>query len=63
MAQWKYIWRPQSGREHLFNLVEDPREETDLSVVDAHADRLGKWRAQLIKRWKTGRRALSKMAS
>jgi len=34
----------------LFNLLEDPREETDLSVVDAHAERLGKWRAQLIKR-------------
>ena len=49
-GQWKYIWRPQSGREHLFNLVEDPREETDLSVVDAHAGRLGKWRAQLVKR-------------
>jgi arylsulfatase len=49
-GQWKYIWRPESGREHLFNLVEDPREEKDLSVVDAHAGRLGKWRTQLIKR-------------
>ena len=51
-GEWKYIWRPNSGREHLFNLVQDPREEKDLSKVEAHADKLLEWRQQLIKRLK-----------
>lgn len=49
-GEWKYIWRPQDGREHLFNLVQDPREEKDLSGVDAYAATLSSWRARLIKR-------------
>ena len=49
-GEWKYIWRPETGGEHLFNLVKDPREEKDLSVVDAHAGTLSAWRARLIKR-------------
>ena len=40
------------SREHLFNLVQDPREEKDLSKVEAHADKLLEWRQQLIKRLK-----------
>jgi arylsulfatase A-like enzyme len=49
-GEWKYIWRPNRGGEHLFNLVQDPREEKDLSGVDAHAGTLSAWRARLIKR-------------
>lgn len=49
-GEWKYIWRPQSGRELLFNLLQDPREEKDLSGADAHADTLSTWRAKLSKR-------------
>jgi len=46
----KYIWRPASGREHLFNLDEDPREEHDLANVSAHRATLEGWRARLVKR-------------
>jgi arylsulfatase A-like enzyme len=51
-GEWKYIWRPHDGREHLFNLAQDPREEKDLSGVEANADTLSAWRARLIKRLK-----------
>ena len=51
-GEWKYIWRPSSGREHLFNLVQDPLEERDLSKVEAHAGMLLEWRAKLINRLK-----------
>ena len=30
-GHYKYIWRPSNGREHLFDLDEDPHEERDLS--------------------------------
>ncbi|HAF58688.1 MAG TPA: hypothetical protein DCL00_03780 [Opitutae bacterium] len=51
-GEWKYIWRPSSGREHLFNLEQDPLEERDLSKVEAHTDMLLEWRAKLINRLK-----------
>ena len=29
----KYIWRPKDGREQLFDLETDPREERDLAAL------------------------------
>ena len=49
-GEWKYVWRPSSGREHLFNLEQDPMEERDLSKVEAHTGMLLEWRAKLINR-------------
>ncbi len=46
----KYIWRPKDGREFLFDLNADPREEHDLSRDSASAEKLKKWRSLLIKR-------------
>lgn len=46
----KYIWRPADGREHLFDLESDPREERDLAKVPAHRGTLEEWRARLVKR-------------
>jgi len=51
-GEWKYIWRPNSGREHLFNLVQDPLEERDLSKVAVHANKRLEWRTKLINRLK-----------
>jgi arylsulfatase len=44
----KYIWEPWGGREHLFDLAEDPRECHDLSRNADAADRLAGWRDRLI---------------
>lgn len=43
-GHFKYIWRPANGREQLFNLDTDPREEHDLSGTDA----VKEWRQRLI---------------
>lgn len=43
----KYIWYPQTGRELLFDLDNDPTELHDLSVVKH--DRVQFWRSRLIK--------------
>ncbi len=45
----KYIWRPHSGRELLFDLQNDPLELHDLS---SDADRIAPWRQALIARLK-----------
>jgi arylsulfatase len=45
----KYIWYSQSGREQLFNLVDDPLELTDLSGTDEYKTRLNDWRTILVK--------------
>lgn len=42
----KYIWHPQTGRELLFNLDEDPTELRDLSQIQP--ERLQLWRERLI---------------
>lgn len=44
----KYIWLSQSGREQLFDLVEDPDELVDLGDSPDHADELSLWRQRLI---------------
>jgi arylsulfatase len=46
----KYIWRPQTGREQLFDLDKDPREEHDLTLHAAHSPALEQWRARLVDR-------------
>lgn len=42
----KYIWLTQSGRELLFDLDEDPRENHDLSAK--RPERLNPWRRRLV---------------
>ena len=49
-GRMKYIWRPKDGREHLFDLEKDPREEHDLAMDVAGAAILEKWRSLLVKR-------------
>ena len=49
-GRFKYIWRPLDGREHLFDLEEDPQEEHDLAVEPSHRDTLNKWRSMLVER-------------
>ncbi len=49
-GHFKYIWRPANGREHLFDLKKDPREEHDLSKHERHLSILETWRNRLIKR-------------
>jgi len=45
---YKYIWRPEDGREQLFNLDKDPREEHDLSNDPSHRATLEMWRTRLV---------------
>jgi arylsulfatase A-like enzyme len=47
---WKYVWRPTSGIEQLFNLDRDPRELHDLSVDPGYATTLTDWRGRLVER-------------
>ncbi|HBO45710.1 MAG TPA: sulfatase, partial [Planctomycetaceae bacterium] len=49
-GRMKYIWRPQNGREHLFDLESDSREEKDLSGDPAYREQLDNWRGRLIER-------------
>lgn len=43
---WKYIRWPDFGREQLFNLRTDRREENDLAALPEHASRLRTMRAR-----------------
>lgn len=47
---YKYIWRPLDGREFLFNLENDIKEEKDLAIEKSHRVILERWRGLLIKR-------------
>ncbi len=49
-GRFKYIWRPADGREHLFDLQNDPREEHDLAKDATHRQMLETWRATLVER-------------
>ncbi len=49
-GRYKYIWRPLDGREHLFDLEDDPREEKDLSIDVSHKALLERWRMRLVER-------------
>ena len=45
--RWKYVWYSQTGREHLFDLADDPQELRDLARGDAADERLRPWRERL----------------
>jgi len=49
-GQWKYIWRPLTGAELLFNLDADPQEQHNLADSAAGADMLVTTRQQLIRK-------------
>jgi len=49
-GHFKYIWRPTNGSEQLFDLIDDPREEQDLSKHTSHHVTLAKWRTRLAQR-------------
>ncbi len=49
-GHFKYIWRPKDGREHLFDIENDPREEQDLSKDESFDTTLEQWRTALIQR-------------
>ena len=48
-GKWKYIWYPRTGREQLFNLMEDPYECKDLVDDDSYKEELLQWRLNLIR--------------
>ena len=43
----KYVWFTQTGREHLFDLDEDPRELHDLALDSTAEARLRPWRERM----------------
>lgn len=54
-GRWKYIWYPEGGREQLFDLQSDPREEQDLAELSGPASgeasaSLRRARAELVER-------------
>ena len=49
-GRYKYIWRPADGREQLFDLDRDIREERDLSGDATHEENLQTWRQRLVHR-------------
>ena len=49
-GRYKYIWRPTSGAEQLFDLETDPLEERDLTGLAAHGATLKTWRTRLVER-------------
>ncbi|QHI70395.1 sulfatase-like hydrolase/transferase [Tichowtungia aerotolerans] len=49
-GRYKYIWRPATGREQLFDLDHDPSEINDLSLADSFTGQLEMWRKRLRKR-------------
>jgi arylsulfatase A-like enzyme len=46
----KYIWRPATGTEELFDLGTDPCELRNLAVASEHKATLATWRRRLITR-------------
>jgi arylsulfatase len=52
-GHFKYIWRPLNGRELLFDLEKDPREEHDLSKDPSSQSILETWRGRLVQRLAT----------
>ena len=53
-GHFKYIWRPETGREQLFDLDNDPHEEHDLALLPAEHAVLVQWRGRIIQQL-TGR--------
>ncbi|HVF11249.1 MAG TPA: arylsulfatase [Abditibacteriaceae bacterium] len=46
-GHFKYVWYSQTGREHLFDLDDDPQELHDLSRSEDAESRLSPWRTRL----------------
>ena len=44
----KYVWYTQTGREHLFNLDEDPNELHDIAREPNADEQLQPWREKLM---------------
>ena len=44
----KYVWYSGTGREHLFDLDQDPQELHDLALTTEAAERLTPWRERLV---------------
>lgn len=44
----KYVWDPVIGREHFFDLANDPKELRDLTDDPERVDQKSEWRARLI---------------
>jgi len=49
-GHFKYIWRPTNGKEQLFDLNKDLKEEHDLSNDASHSTILETWRTRLVQR-------------
>lgn len=49
-GRFKYIWRPLDGREHLFDLQQDPSETRDLVKDPGRRETLLAWRKRMIVR-------------
>ena len=47
-GRFKYIWRPVSGAEQLFDLENDPQENHDLARDAQAAPLLNEWRARMV---------------
>jgi len=47
-GHFKYVWYTQTGREHLFDLDEDPHEERDIVLAQGSAEQVEPWRNKLI---------------
>jgi len=47
-GRMKYVWRPASGREELFDLDEEPQELRDLSARADMTDAMSMWRKRMI---------------
>jgi arylsulfatase A-like enzyme len=46
--RFKYVWWSQTGREQLFDLVDDPHELHDLARDSAMEPTLSQWRARMV---------------
>jgi arylsulfatase A-like enzyme len=44
----KYIWFPSTGKEQLFDLVNDRQERIDLARDPAYGERMAVWRSRLV---------------
>jgi len=51
-GRMKYIWRPASGTEQLFDLGNDPQELHDLSALSDKSDEMSTWRGRIIEELK-----------
>ena len=51
-GRMKYIWRPASGAEQLFDIGDDPQELHDLGARPDRAQDMSLWRERMIERLK-----------